>query len=89
MTLPLIHALKANGRARPKGLAGLVGRRDLCASEQEGLLKDLVACGSLDYTKARAREYTERSLELLRRFPDSPCREALARLAVFVLNRDR
>lgn len=89
MTLPLIHALRAPDRARRKRLEGLVGRRDLSVDERRGLLDDLIACGSLEYTRSRAREYVERSLEILFRFPDSPDREALARLAAYVLRRDR
>lgn len=89
MTLPLIHALRANGRVQPERLMGLIGRKDLSGRDREGLLKDLVAGGSLDYTRARARDYLERSLDLLLRFPGSPCREALARLAACVLHRDR
>lgn len=89
ITLPLIHALNTNGRVGPGRIEGLIGRKDISGDERKDLLEFLLACGSLDYTKAKASEYSERSLESLHCFPDSPSRESLTRLAAFILNRDR
>lgn len=89
ITLPLIHALGANGRVGPGRIEGLIGRKDISRGERNDLLEFLLTCGSLDYTKAKAKEYSERALELLQCFPDSPARRSLARLTDFILNRER
>jgi octaprenyl-diphosphate synthase len=89
ITLPFIHAMGLNGRVGPDRIESLVGRKDITAEERQSLLRSLSACGSLDYAMARAREYSERSLAGLRSFPGSPSREALERLAMSILERDR
>ena len=89
ITLPFIHAMRMNGRVGPGRIEGLVGRKDITAEERRSLLRSLSACGSLDYAMAKAREYSERSLGSLQSFPGSPSREALERLTISILERDR
>jgi octaprenyl-diphosphate synthase len=89
VTLPLIRALKAGGRPLRDRVKSLVGRKDIRAGERGELLESLAASGSFDYAAQKAREFAERSLESLDRFPDSTPRETLVRLAVFVLTRNR
>lgn len=89
ITLPFIHAMRLNGRVGPDRIESLVGRKDITAEERRSLLRSLSACGSLDYAMARARECSERSLAGLRSFPGSPSREALERLTMSILERDR
>jgi octaprenyl-diphosphate synthase len=89
VTLPLIRALKAGGRSARERIKGLIGRKDTAADERRGLLESLAAVGAFDYANGKAREFAEKSLECLGRFPDSTPRETLIRLAVFVLTRTR
>ncbi len=89
VTLPLIGALKAGGRSERERIKGLIGRKDIAADERRGLLESLAAVGAFDYANGKAREFAEKSLECLGRFPDSTPRETLIRLAVFVLTRTR
>jgi len=89
VTLPLIRALKAGGRSERERIKGLIGRKDIAADERRGLLESLAAVGAFDYANGKAREFAEKSLECLGRFPDSTPRETLIRLAVFVLTRTR
>ncbi len=89
ITLPFIHAMRLNGGLGADRVESLVGRKDITAEERRGLLQSLAACGSLDYAMARAREYSDRSLGLLRSFPGSPAREALEQLTLSSLERDR
>jgi octaprenyl-diphosphate synthase len=87
VTLPLIHALRLDGRPFRDRIAGLVGRRDITAGQRDDLLKLLTASGSLEYATAKAAGYADKAVESLGRFPDSPPRRALATLARFVLER--
>ena len=89
VTLPLIHALRTGDRARRRRLEVLVGRKDASAGERKALLADLAACGAFEYAGRKARDYAERSLEFLNRFPESTARETLIRLTVFILTRNR
>ncbi|MBE3125995.1 MAG: polyprenyl synthetase family protein [Acidobacteria bacterium] len=89
VTLPLIRALKTDGRSGRERIKGLVGRKDISAEERRKLLGTLADGGAFDYAGLKAREFAERSLEFVNRFPDSPPRETLIRLAVFVLTRKR
>ena len=89
VTLPLIHALQAGDKARRGRVEALIGRKDISADERKGFLADLAACGAFDYAGLKAREFAERSLESLSRFPESTPRETLIRLTIFVLTRNR
>ncbi len=89
ITLPLIQALKKADRAGRARLKSFVGRKNLSAGERRELLEALASSGAIDYAMGRAREFTERALERIDPFPDSPPRETLIRLAVFGLTRSR
>ncbi len=89
ITLPVIHSLNRNGQNPKNLIAGLIRRKDIGPEEKRELLNILTENGSLDYTKSKAREYSDMSLGLLSRFPDSEVRETLAGLARFALGRDR
>lgn len=89
VTLPLIRALRSDGRPNRERIAAFLRRRDLAEEEKDGLLDLLSTSGALDYTAAKAREFSEKAVALLDRFPESGPRQALAALARFVLGRDR
>jgi octaprenyl-diphosphate synthase len=89
ITLPLIRALKTDGRSGRERIKGLVGRKDISAEERRKLLGTLADGGAFEYAGLKASEFAERSLEFVNRFPDSTPRETLLRLAVFVLTRKR
>jgi len=88
ITLPLIRALGADGRAGRERIKALVGRKDVPADERRSLIESLASGGAFDYAILRARGFAEKSLEAITRFPDSAARETLIRLAVFSLMRD-
>ena len=89
ITLPFIHALKRADRSGRARLKALVGRKDISAAERRELLALLAGTGAFDHARERAREFTERALERIDAFPDSPPRETLIRLAVYGLTRSR
>ena len=89
ITMPLIQALKAGGRAGRARIKSLAGRKDISAGERHALLADLTAAGAFAYATDRAREFAERSLETIHPFPETGPRETLIRLALFGLLRSR
>jgi octaprenyl-diphosphate synthase len=89
LTLPLIYALRSDGRPYRDRIDALVRRRDITEDEKAGLLGILSTSGSLDYTKAKAGDFSEKALAILGRFPESAPRQALATLTRFVLARKR
>jgi octaprenyl-diphosphate synthase len=89
ITLPIIQALKSDGRTLRQRIKALVGRKDIPAAERRRLVESLAEGGALDYAAGRAREFAEKSLEAINPFPDSVPRETLIRLAVFGLTRSR
>lgn len=88
ITLPLIRALGAHGRAGRERIRALVGRKDIRADERRGLVETLASSGAFDEAARRAREFAEKSLEAISRFPESAARETLIRLVLFSLTRD-
>jgi len=89
ITLPLIRALQTGGRDGRERIKALAGRKDISVAERKELLDALAAGDALDYARARAAGYAERSLEAIDPFPESPTRETLIRLAVFGLTRKK
>jgi len=89
VTLPLIHALRGDGRPQRERISGLVGRRGVTGDDRAAVLQILGSSGSLDYAAAKARRYTEGAIELLGRFPGSAPKEALTALARFIVDRNR
>ena len=88
ITLPLIRALGANGRTGRQRIKALVGRKGIPAKERHDLIEAMATRGAFDHAIQKAREYAEKSLEAVSRFPESTARETLIRLAVFGLTRD-
>jgi octaprenyl-diphosphate synthase len=89
ITLPLIHALRSDGKGVRQRIKPLVGRKDISGDERRRLVEGLAADGAFDYAEGRAREFAEKSLEAIHPFPESKPRETLIRLAIFGLVRSR
>jgi geranylgeranyl pyrophosphate synthase len=87
VTLPLIYALRTDGRPYRDRIAGLIRRKDITAGEKDDLLGLLTTSGAFDYTMTKAGEYLERALAVLGRFPDSSPRRGLAALARLLIDR--
>ncbi|MGQ9471522.1 MAG: polyprenyl synthetase family protein [Candidatus Aminicenantales bacterium] len=89
ITLPLIHSLSGDGRPFREKIISLAQKKPLEEERKREILSILEANGSLDYCFRKAKEYTEKCFGQLEGLPASNHREALARLADYVLYRDR
>lgn len=89
ITLPLIYTLKHDGQSNRERLSELYNSRDLGDSAKAEILEIIRSNGALDYTFQKAREYTQKSQELLKIFPDSIYRDSLSLLPEFILTRNK
>ena len=88
ITLPLIYSINSDGRHNGLRLRALLEDKSLREETQSEILDIVRGNGALDYTFRRAREYSLRAREIMSGFPASAHREALSRLADFVLMRE-
>ena len=86
-TLPLIHTLR-EGNADQRQLV-----HDAITQKSAERLADVVAavtaCGSLDYTRQRARHYHDQAMSALSALPASAAHSALEEVTALSLERDR
>lgn len=89
VTLPLIHALRvADGEERTL-LRATLARPELSAADIATVTALIAHYGGFDAARRSAEERADRAVAHLARFPASPYRDALERLARFVVGRDR
>ena len=85
-TLPLIHALHAADAPTRERLRAAVRQGD--ATALPGVLEAIHACGSLDYSRARAQHYANRAEAALAGLADGDHAAALRGLARYSIARD-
>jgi len=84
--LPLIHTLR-EGDADARALVRhAISAKS--AGELDAVLAAVQRCGSLDYTRQRARHYHDLALDALAELPAGPARAALEQLTALSLERD-
>lgn len=85
-TLPLIHTMR-EGSAEERSLVA-AAIREKRADQIEAIVKAVGRCGSLDYTRERARQYHDQALSALGAIAPGAAREALERITELSINRD-
>jgi len=87
MTLPLIHALgHCTGEERDR-VATIVEQEDLADADLEFVIGLIDRTGGIDYTRRRASELVTRAKARLAPFADCPEKEALFKVADYVVSR--
>jgi len=87
ITLPLIYTLKNDGKASRKFIIDVLNKQNFEEDSQKEILRLFRSNGALDYTFKKAREFSEKSKEIISQFPQSIHRDSLTILADFVLKR--
>jgi len=87
ITLPLIYTLKNDGKANRKFITKVLSKKKFEEESQKEILGILKSNGALDYTYKKAKEFSEKSKEIISQFPQSIHRDTLAVLPDFVLKR--
>jgi octaprenyl-diphosphate synthase len=85
MTLPMIHFLRTAPAEHRQLLRSLLATNDPDKSER---IRNLIhPSGSIEYARAKAREYAGRAREALTALPESDARRVLETMAEFVVSR--
>jgi octaprenyl-diphosphate synthase len=88
ITLPLIYALRGDGRGKSERLRALLAEKNPGNRLKAEILDIIKADGALEAGHRKAEEFSLRAREVISGFPDSTYREALSLLAEFVLRRN-
>ncbi len=89
MTLPLIYLLSNASQSEKRRIIRIVKRYNTDEEKVKWLIQRVRESGGLDYAKQRMDEYKEKSLELLRQFPDNPGRQSLVSMIEYLVERDK
>jgi octaprenyl-diphosphate synthase len=88
MTLPLIHFLREGPTAEVQRVREVLAARR-GGAEAATIRMAVVAAGSVEFARERARRFVADALARLERVPDGPAVATLRRLAGYVLDRRR
>jgi octaprenyl-diphosphate synthase len=89
LTLPIIHALSKAEKSKKKRIIGLVKNGKAANESYQEVMDFVISNGSIDYSRAKAEEYTTKAIESLMVLPESESREALRQFARYVIERDK
>jgi len=89
ITLPLIYTLKNDGKANREFITEVLSKKNFEEESQKEILCILKSNRALDYTYNKAKEFSEKSQEIISQFPQSIHRDTLTILPEFVLKRSK
>jgi octaprenyl-diphosphate synthase len=89
VTLPLLHALAAAEATTHAELTATLNSDALTEADIAAVTATIARLGGFEAARTLAEQRTERALAELERFPESPFRDTLTRLALYVVARDR
>jgi octaprenyl-diphosphate synthase len=89
LTLPLIYALQQASSRDKKHILGLIRRHH----DEEAKVREVIdfvrGSGGMDYAREKMYAFRKEAFELLHEFPESPYRQAMEELVVFVTDRKK
>ena len=86
-TLPVIYAIEDPKYG--KEIAGLFARKDLSDEEIARALDLIKRTDSIDRCRKKADQIVDEAVETIRKLPESPYRDSLEGLALYIASRDR
>lgn len=86
LTLPLIYALNQAERYEVIGIKNKI-RGKLSNKDVEFILQFVNQYSGIEYANRKAREYADKALAILEKYPNSDSKTALANLVEFILER--
>ena len=86
-TLPVIYAIEDPQYG--KEIAGLFARKDLSDEEIARALGLIKRTDSIDRCRKKADQIVDEAVETIRKLPESPYRDSLEGLALYIASRDR
>jgi octaprenyl-diphosphate synthase len=88
VTLPLIHTLKRCNAEERKRIAGIIEQETLPEEDLKYIVGLIHSYDGIDYTRDRAKRLIESAKGHLALFADCPAKEAMIRLADYVVSRN-
>lgn len=88
ITLPLIHAMNRAPKEETREVLRKI-KKDPSSSEIRAILNFTETYGGLEYAKQRLREYSDRALRCLDRFPDSPSKNGVQKFVEYNIERKK
>ena len=89
MTLPLIYALNQTDRAERRRIINIVKNESHKPEKVDEVIKFVRQSGGLDYAREAMYRFRQEAFDLLDQAPDSPARQSLRDLLIFVTERKR
>lgn len=87
MTLPLIYALSQTDRATRRRIINLVKNESDKTEKVNEVIRFVRESGGLEYAREAMYRFRQEAFDLLDGVPDSPARQSLRDLLVFVTER--
>lgn len=89
LTLPLIHALNNAPRSQRNHIINLIRNHSSKPEKVREVVAFVQQGTGLEYARQAMERYSRKAFEILDGFPDSPAREALRQLVIFVTQRKK
>lgn len=89
VTLPLLYALRTADKTVSARMINIIKRKDFTEENIETLISFAIDNGGIAYAEARMDAYHNKAKELLLGLPASEARDALDRLADYIIKRKR
>ena len=89
MTLPLIYALNNAKSAERKQIIRNIKKYNENADKVKEVINFVRSSGGIEYAEKAMHDYRAQAFELLHTFPESPVRNSLEQLVIFVTDRKK
>lgn len=87
LTLPLIYTLNNIDRKSRREIIYIVKNQNRDRQKVDWVIEQVKQAGGIDYAIQKMNEYKAGALEILHSFPDTPIRQGLEELVLFVTDR--
>ena len=87
LTLPLIFTLKNTDKATRRKIIYIVKNNNRDKKKVQWVIDQVVATGGIDYAKEKMNAFKKEALDILHQFPESPVRQGLEDMVLFVTDR--
>ena len=87
LTLPLIYTLNNTNAITRRKIIYIVKNNNQDKEKVNWVIQQVENCGGIDYAKNKMNDFRDEAITLLRHFPESPVRQGLEDMVLFVTDR--
>jgi len=87
LTLPLIHTLNTIDKTRRRKIIYIVKNENRDKKKVQWVIDQVKETGGIDYAKEKMNGFKKEALDILHQFPESPARQGLEDMVLFVTDR--